>query len=164
MRTFNKATEGIIGITLMIVTFLLFINIILRFFFSSGITWVEEFIRYGIIWITFIGSAVCFQRGSHVAVDLLLDFVPSKGKRLLSFIIHILAAIFMAFLIKYGIDLVNFSKSTGQLAPALQIEMSWIYLAIPVGAALSFIQIIIQIVLLFKNGGQEPAQQGGADR
>lgn len=70
----------------------------------------------------------------------------------------------MAFLIKYGIDLVHFSKSTGQLAPALQIEMSWIYLAIPVGASLSFIQIIIQIVLLFKNGGQKSAQQGGADR
>lgn len=163
MRILNKTTEGIIGIALMIVTFLLFINIILRFFFSSGITWAEEFIRYGIIWITFIGSSVCFQRGTHVAVDLLLDFVPAKGKKVLSFIIHVLAIIFMIFIIKYGIDLVNFSKSTGQLAAALQIEMYWVYMAIPFGAALSLIQIIFQLIMLFKKDGHESASQGGRD-
>lgn len=159
MRVFNRTAEGFIGVTLMLVTFLLFVNIILRFFFSSGITWAEEFIRYGIIWITFIGASVCFQRGSHVAVDLLIDFIPKKMKKALSLTIHVLAIIFMVFIIKYGFDLVAFSKGTGQLAPALQIEMYWIYLAIPIGAVLSLIQIIIHVVNTFRNG--EQAQSGG---
>src|SRR5690625_3729423 len=154
MRILNKTTEGIIGIALMIVTFLLFINIILRFFFSSGITWAEEFIRYSIIWITFIGASVCFQRGSHIAVDLLIDFVPKKMKKLLATIIHLLSIVFMIFIIIYGIELVVFSKETGHLAAALQIEMYWIYLAMPVGAALSLVQIIIQTVNTLRKSEQ----------
>lgn len=153
MKIFNKTTEGFIGIAMMTVTLLLFVNIILRFFFSAGITWAEELIRYAIIWITFIGSSVCFQRGIHVSIDLLIDFLPEKGKKLLNLIINVLAIIFMVFLIKFGFDLVSFSKGTGQLAPALRIEMFWVYLAIPVGAFLSLIHLIIQLYDNVRNGG-----------
>lgn len=144
METFKKVEEGFVGITMILVLALLTVNIILRFFFSAGITWAEESIRYAIIWITFIGGAICFRRGIHVGIDLLLEYLPERSKKTLQFIINILAIIFMILLIKYGIDLVLFSMATGQLAPALQIKMYWAYLAIPTGAFLSLIHLMIQ--------------------
>lgn len=151
MKIFNKTEEAFVGITIMTVTFFLFINIILRFFFSAGISWTEEFIRYAIIWITFIGASICFRRGIHVGIDVLIDYLPGKSKKTLSMIINLLAIVFMIFLIKYGFDLVLFSKGTGQLSPALQVPMFWVYLAIPIGALLSLIHLFIQTFEMIRN-------------
>ncbi len=151
MKIFNKTEEAFVGISMMAVTILLFINIILRFFFSAGISWTEEFIRYTIIWITFIGASICFRRGIHVGIDVLIDYLPEKGKKTLNFIINIMAIALMVCLIKFGYDLVIFSKSTGQLTPALQIQMFWVYLAIPIGALLSLIHLMIQTYEMIRN-------------
>src|SRR5690625_1535341 len=143
MVTYKNVEECFIGVTMIAVVLLLTVNIILRFFFSAGITWAEEFIRYAIIWITFIGGAICFRKGIHVGIDLFIDVLPQKGKTILSVVINVLAIILMILFIKYGIDLVIFSMNMGQLTPALQIKMYWAYLAIPVGSFLSLVHLLI---------------------
>lgn len=150
MGTLKKIEEGFVGLTMLAVVIMLTINVILRFFFSSGISWSEEFIRYGIIWITFIGSAICFRRGIHVGIDLLMESLGEKNKKILSLIINILSIILMLLLIKYGMDLVIFSVETGQLMGALQFKMYWVYIAIPVGALLSLIHLLIQTYGMIK--------------
>lgn len=156
MESFKKIEEGFVGLTMISVLMLLTINIILRFFFSAGISWSEEFIRYGIIWITFIGSAICFRRGIHVGIDLLMESLAEKNKKTLSLIINFSSIIFMIILIKYGIDFVMFGVKMGQLMPALQLKMYWVYLAIPVGAFLSLIHLLIQTYGMIKKTETSP--------
>ncbi|MFS0689372.1 TRAP transporter small permease [Sporosarcina sp. 179-K 8C2 HS] len=151
MQILKKAEDAFVGITLLVATGLLFVNIILRYFFAANTTWAEEFIRYAMIWIAFIGSSICFRRGIHVGVDLLLNSLKAKGKRLLNVYINILAIIFMGFLVKFGVDLVMFSMSTGQITPSLKIKLYWIYLAIPLGAALSILHIAINTIQIIRN-------------
>ncbi|MEI3607487.1 TRAP transporter small permease [Pseudogracilibacillus sp. SE30717A] len=151
MKIFYKTEEAFVGISMMAVTLLLFVNIVLRFFFSAGISWTEELVRYTIIWITFIGASICFRRGIHVGIDVLIDYLPEKGKKILSLIINIMAIALMICLIKYGSDLVMFSMNSGQLTPALQIKMFWVYLAIPIGALLSLIHLVIQTYEMIRN-------------
>lgn len=151
MKIIRSTEEAFVGITLIIVTFVLFLNVILRYFFSANTTWAEEFIRYAIIWITFIGSAICFRKGKHVGVELLVDALPSKLSKILQVIINLLSIIFMIMLTKYGIDLVMFSFQTGQSAASLPVKMYWIYLAIPTGAILSLIHLFIDSYHLIRN-------------
>lgn len=155
MAIFKKIEEFFIGSALLAATALLFVNIILRYFFSANTTWAEEFIRYAMIWITFIGASVCFRRGIHVGVDLLMNSLKRTGQKYLTVYINILSIIFMGFLVKFGVDLVLFSINTGQITPSLKINMYWIYLAIPVGATLSIIHLVLQTVQLIKNNSIE---------
>lgn len=151
MKIIRSTEDAFVGITLIVVTFVLFLNIILRYFFSANTTWAEEFIRYAIIWITFIGSAICFRKGKHVGVELLVDALPPKLSKGLQVIINILSIIFMVLLAKYGIDLVIFSMQTGQVAASLPIKTYWVYLAIPTGAILSLLHLIIDSYHLISN-------------
>lgn len=151
MQILKKAEDAFVGITILVATGLLFVNIILRYFFAANTTWAEEFIRYAMIWIAFIGSSICFRRGIHVGVDLLLNSLKGKGKRLLHVYINLLAIVFMGFLVKFGVDLVMFSMSTGQITPSLKIKLYWIYLAIPIGAALSIFHIAVNTVQIIRN-------------
>lgn len=150
MKTLKKVEDLFVGTAIMAATLLLFVNIVLRFFFDANTSWAEEFIRYAMIWITFIGASICFRKGIHVGVDLLMNSLPEKGKRVLQIYINILAGIFMILLIKYGFDLVSFSVSTGQISPSLQVKTFWIYLAIPLGAILSMVHLTVQTYNLIR--------------
>ncbi|MGP4105967.1 TRAP transporter small permease [Virgibacillus sp. L01] len=151
MRILKKAEDVFVGTALIAATLVLFVNIVLRYSFDANTTWAEEFIRYAMIWIAFIGSSICFRRGIHVGVDLLIKSVSKVGKKVLQVYINIIAVVFMIFLIKFGFDLVIFSMDTGQITPSLEIKMYWIYLAIPIGAILSIVHIITQTINLLRN-------------
>ena len=121
------------GILILLVTAVLFINVILRFVFSSSLSWSEELIRYGFIWITFIGGAICVRTASHVKIDLIPNYLSENGKRILLIFTSFVALLFLVWLGKLGIDLVAFNYETGQKSPSLGIPIYYVYLAIPVG-------------------------------
>ncbi|RNF39741.1 TRAP transporter small permease [Planococcus salinus] len=151
MNILKKCEDIFVGSAILAATIVLFVNIILRYFFSANTSWAEEFIRYAMIWIAFIGSSICFRRGIHVGIDLLMNYFSGKGRTALQIYINLVSLVFMFFLIKYGYDLVMFSVSTGQITPSLEIQTFWIYLAIPLGALLSVIHIVHQTYLLLRN-------------
>lgn len=151
MKILKYTEEAFVGISIISVTLVLSVNIVLRYFFSANTSWAEEFIRYMMIWITFIGSSICFRRSIHVGVDFLIDYLPPKGKKIMQLVINIAAIVFMIFLIKFGFDLVQFSIGTGQISPSLQIKTFWVYLAIPVGAILSLLHLSIQTYSMIRN-------------
>lgn len=151
MKYLNKIEEIIIVVGLFMATSLLFINIVLRYGFASNTTWAEEFIRYVMIWITFIGGSVCFRKGLHVGVDFLVDLLKGRAKRGLHLFVNVASMIFMVFLIKYSLDLVVFTMQTGQITPSLQIPLYVVYLAIPIGSTLSFIHLILQTTKMIRN-------------
>lgn len=151
MNTLKKAEEFVIAVSLLGVTLLLFVNIVLRNVFNSNPTWAEEFIRYAMIWTTFIGASVCFRKGMHVGVDFLLDLSKGIFKKELFLFVNLASITLMLFLIKYGWDLVLFTKQTNQITPSLQIPLYYIYLAIPVGSFLSLVHLVIQTVQIVLN-------------
>ncbi|NGP44857.1 TRAP transporter small permease [Bacillaceae bacterium SIJ1] len=145
----------------MAATLVLFINIVLRAGFSANTTWAEEFIRYCMIWITFIGSALCFRRGLHVGIDLFVEFLSKPGQKIVRLLVYVCSLVMLVFMAKYGYDLVQFSQRTGQITPSLRIEMFWVYLAIPIGAILSIIHVIERMVGLLR--GHEPTSEAGEE-
>jgi len=155
MKFINKVEENLIGIGLLSAVLLVFANVILRYILKSSSTWIEEIVRYVIIWITFIGSAVCFRRMSHMGIDLIFSFIKGGVKKAVEIYIIVASIAFMAFLLKYGIDLFLFTRTTGQITPALGIKLYWIYIGIPFGAFLSLVELF---QLLFKKFKEVPAE------
>ncbi|ASN06207.1 TRAP transporter small permease [Virgibacillus necropolis] len=151
MKRLIKIEEAVIALGLLFVTVLLFVNIVLRYGFAANTTWAQEFIRYVMIWITFIGAGVCFRKGLHLGVDFLMDLLKGKAKKGLQIFVNLISIAFMLLLIKYGIDMVIFTKGTGQITPSLQVPIFYIYLAIPIGSALSVLHLIFNLIEIFQN-------------
>lgn len=143
MKILNKLEEIFVGMAMIAATLVLFINIILRYFFNENQSWADEFVRYSIIWIAFIGAAICFRQGIHFGVDLLIKSLPKKYKTHLQVYINVVCILFVILLIYFGFKLVFFSMQTGQMTPSLQIATYWVYLSIPVGATLSLLYLVI---------------------
>lgn len=136
-------------------TFILFINVLLRYIFKSGIVWAEEYSRYAIIWIVCSGCGAAVRKDMHMRITAILDI--SKNKKfnfILNTIVIIIGIIFGVFLVFYGSKLVASMISNNQLSPAMEIPLWWIYISIPIGGFLMvvrYIQSLSRLISAQKN-------------
>ena len=146
LNKLDKIEEFIVGFSLLASTLLITINVILRFFFGAGISWNDELVRYLIIVLTFVGSAVCVRTGKHIAIDLLSGRLKGNKRNYLMLFINIVGLIFMLSVAIFSIKMIQNNVKFPQLSPALQIPM-WIpYLSIPIGFGLASIRYIQEIL------------------
>jgi C4-dicarboxylate transporter DctQ subunit len=118
-------------------TFLLFANVVLRYFFQSGIFWAEEALRYLMIWIAFIGAATCVRQGTHVSLDIVINLLPSNQRTAFSLFLDLVGTVVSLFLFKYSLDFVIHARETHQVSSTMGgVPMYLIYSCLPVGLLL----------------------------
>lgn len=60
---------------------LVFMNVILRYFFNSGITWSEEMARYLFVWIIYIGAIGAMRDNTHLGMDTVIRRLPPTTQK-----------------------------------------------------------------------------------
>jgi TRAP-type C4-dicarboxylate transport system permease small subunit len=108
--------------------------------FLPPIAWGEEVTRYAGIWSVFLVSGLGLRHGAHLGVDMVTSRLPTGARRLVYLLVHGLILAFVVLLLVAGIRLVR--ENTGQLSPALEWSMGWIYLCIPIGAGLMLVEVL----------------------
>jgi len=134
--TIERAGAIVAGATLGAALLSIFAQIFARFVLNSSIVWSEEFARYALVWSVMIGAAVAYRRGEHIAVTSLAERLPSVGLKTLSVFVHSIVAAFSVLLLYQSAMLTLRTFARNQLSIAMQIDMGWIYLALPFGSAL----------------------------
>src|SRR3546814_16030104 len=59
---------------------MVFLNVVLRYGFNSGINVSDELARYFFVWLTFIGAVVTFREHAHLGVETLVMMFGRKGR------------------------------------------------------------------------------------
>jgi TRAP-type C4-dicarboxylate transport system permease small subunit len=157
-RGLAQSCEVLAGLLLLAVTAINLTQVTGRYLFASSLPWGEEIMRYTMIWVMMLGGVACFWRVEHMAIDALHDAVPVRLRPLVRGALYGVAGIFCLLLLVYGWPAAL--RNTSQFAAASGISMVWVYLAIPVGAAL----MLVQIVLCWIAGYEpvEPNEEGVA--
>lgn len=138
-----------ITILFAVATLMLFTNVILRYFFDTGLIWILELVQYLFAWVVLIGAAHGVKTGIHLGIDILLERM-SKKIRKVTLIIAILACIIFVAIIDYNSFIYTYKiYQWGDITEDLQIPQ-WIpYLSIPIGLSLMlyhFITIGLEII------------------
>jgi len=152
--------EHIMGCIVMAVTLLLFVNVVVRYvktplMETTGIvlptiSWAEEAIRYGIIWITFIAAANAFRRESHFGVDLIFRVKSAAFVKFVRLLGDVGSFVFCGFVLYYGIQMVTFNMGGGQISPSLKLPLWLVYSVIPFSGGLSMLYIIRNFIRKLK--------------
>jgi len=123
-------------------TFLLFINVVLRYAFQSGIAWAEEMTRYTLLWTVFVGAGVVAREGTHVSMEAFFNLWPAKLQRIGFLAINLFCIATIAAILYFGIGIVRMVIETGQTSEAAFMPMWIIYGAFPVGSVLMILGYI----------------------
>ncbi|ABO48956.1 Tripartite ATP-independent periplasmic transporter, DctQ component [Desulforamulus reducens MI-1] len=122
-----------------------------RYVLQHSLDWSEELGRYLFIWSVYVGCSYAMKEDRHLEVTIFRHMFGPKVERGLITVAYSLTIAFCLFCVVYGIKMLLFLLETGQLSPALEISMFWIYLAIPVGMGLMAIRTFERIWGMYFN-------------
>ncbi|TCN18414.1 TRAP transporter small permease [Mesobacillus foraminis] len=141
LKTLNSLLNGIIVVVLVSMVSLVFLNVVLRYVFSSGITWSEELARYLFVWLVFLGAVVATKEKGHLGVDLLIGAVPKKFQKILYLLASSLTVFVLILFLDGLLKMMELNKMV--TGPATGIPESVFYLA---GVVSSILMIVITAV------------------
>lgn len=92
MQWLFKVFDVLIVVGMTVMSLLVFLNVVLRYGFSSGIPFSVEVSRMLLVWVIFLGASVAMAQGAHISVDTLVARLPRRAR-------------FACFLVSYGLML-----------------------------------------------------------
>ena len=128
--------------------FFTFIQVVARYLFESSLVFSEELSRYLFVWTVFLGLPVVAKRGGHMAVTALSGRLKGAAARAMSIAAYLVGIVFMATMIIQGFEMVQ--RTSQQFSPAMEIPMSWVYLAIPIGSFFMMLQMVSDLIALLR--------------
>ncbi|MDQ8033369.1 transporter [Bordetella genomosp. 1] len=120
-----------------------FYQVIARFVLHSPADWSEVTTRALLIWTVLLGVALAFRHGAMISVEMLRNALHGRARRALEWAIGIVCMLFLGAIAWIGGQMTW--RVRFQNVPSLDISISWIYLAIPVGATLAVIAVLARL-------------------
>jgi tripartite ATP-independent transporter DctM subunit len=126
--------EAVAAALLLSTVIIALIQVFCRYVLNNSLSWPEEMAKFAFVWFVFLGAAMVTRRSRHIVIDLVPRSLEPGMLRIHAVAVRVISASVAAFLLIYGADLVSKSTFT---SPALQWPYTYLYLAIPVSAAIS---------------------------
>jgi C4-dicarboxylate transporter DctQ subunit len=135
------------------VAVLLFVQVVLRYGFGAALPWPEEAARYLMIWVVMLAGGLLVKDNQLVRVDFFDAYWPSRLLAIRNVVFRVMLAVLLGLLLWKGYENAIFGLRRG--AATLPISFFWIYLAIPVGAGLMMVHMLILALKDLIHGPEE---------
>lgn len=157
------AIEKVIcGTLLVVMSCIIFLQIICRVL-KYPLIWSEELGRFMFIWLIYMSACISTRRESHLCVDILPMIVKGRGKIIIKIISNTLCLCFFAFVVYYGIGVMQKLSVRTQVSAAMQLNMKWAYLGPYAGSAIASLHYIILIIREIDNLICYGKEKGGSE-
>lgn len=150
--TLNTLIRVVMVVCLTIMASLVFTNVVLRYVFSSGLTWTEELASFLFVWMIFLGAIEAMRSKEHLSVNILLNKFSSRVRQIITIINYLILLFIMWLLFEGSWSLTVLNKANK--APATGIPYSFIYGIVTFTSVCMTIIIVVQLYrIIFHKGG-----------
>lgn len=132
---------------LVLLTVLLFTQILNRYLFMTSIAWMEETCRLSFVWLIYFSVAIAAKEGRHIRVNIVDLFLPPLALKIVTYIADIFWIIFNLTLTYFGVLLVKSTFEFEFRAPVTDLHMGIVFFVIPFCFALMAFRVIFYNVL-----------------
>lgn len=158
VRAYRAAMAGLLGLMMALLFAIMCVQVFFRYGLNASLIWAEEVCRYLLIWVSFLACGIAYQRGEIAAMRILVEALPARLAALLAVLADVAVLVLLAFLMVYGWRYAVFAG--GQRMPAADfiwndilggagsagLSLFWVYVAIPVGAALLAVHVVLHLL------------------
>lgn len=150
-KLWDHLEEYILVYSMMFSVALVFLQVIMRYVFSSSLSWSEELARYLFLWQIWLGASYAVKERKHLRIEAVQSMIKSvRGKIRFELVALFLWLVFSIFMVYKGGELVKLLFVRGQVSPAMRVPMAYAYASVPVGCLLMSIRLIAEIRTMFK--------------
>lgn len=136
------------------------LQIVSRVFFTA-VSWSEELARFLLVWASFLGAAMAWQRGRHIAVGFVVDWLPGRLRLLVKALAIMVSVVFFALIVYFGIRFMQIQSF--QVSASLRIPIRYVFAVIPAASAVMCFYSLLDLVELFSSSARRQARAIEAD-
>lgn len=126
-KVVHELEETVIALILGAMVVITFVNVVLRYGFSSGLIWGFETVTFLFAWLVLFGVSYAVKVTAHLGVDAVLNIVAPSIKRALGLLTAALCIFYAVLLMKgswdYWANFANLPQTTGRWFPTGIEEM-----------------------------------------
>ncbi len=138
-----------------IMTILLFVQVVTRYCFGHAVTWAEEVATILFVWMVYLGVAAAVLSRKHLKIDAFVEMLPFKAKKTLLIISNVIFLAFSLYIIFPMMSLVNNYAAKSATSPILKIPKALSYVVMPLCFLLTAIRLVQEIIRLSKEKEKE---------
>jgi TRAP-type C4-dicarboxylate transport system permease small subunit len=132
------------GLCIVVMTIVIPYGVYMRYIVNSAASWPEPLSVLLVILFTFFAAAACYRGNVHIAVSMVVDALPPRGKLICNIVRDLLMALVSLFAVLWGIKLVETTwYNTIAEFPFLSVGIT--YLPIPIGGFITLLFVIERV-------------------
>lgn len=105
LNSLFRGVEILMVLLLAAMIFFVFLNVILRFLFDTGLVWSEEVARLAFIFLVYLGTIGAYRDNRHLGVEALIERVGPAAAKVLYAVVQLIVIWVMALLAMGSWDL-----------------------------------------------------------
>lgn len=122
------------------------VQVLSRTLIGHSIPWSEELARFLMIYLVFIGAALALRKQQLIAIEFVAEKAKFNTRRFLKITSNVIGIVFFGVIFVQGLEVM--ARVQTQVSAALQLPMSVVYAALPIGAVLLTMNAIAVIIEL----------------
>jgi TRAP-type C4-dicarboxylate transport system permease small subunit len=150
IKKFNTICTTLSGLILLFVTFSIFVDVFLRYFFNRPSIWVTEVSTYLFLYIVFLGTAYALQEGFHIRATFVVDILSGTRKRIVNLMSSIISMIFTLVLL-WQTSIMTWAafKEDWRSITMLTTPLAYVYVGMVLGSFLLFLTFLFKTIMEF---------------
>jgi len=133
---------------LVAITILVFVDIVTLKLFDYSLSWIFEVNEYSLLFITFLGAAFVLRRDEHIKLDLVLNLLSNKQRRIVE-IVNSFIGMIISLIVTIGgfIAVINLYERNVLTEGVISMPRYLIVMIIPIGllfVTIHFFRIMAQ--------------------
>ncbi len=144
LKCWNYLEELVLGMSLLGLAVLGFIQVVARYGFNISFTWYEELSRYMGVFLTFLGASLGVKYGLHFSMDWVVLRVPPRVGQGMRLVGCLIAAALFGVIVWLGWRHAMLLRRYGVTTSAMHLPMYWAYLPIPVFGFTLMLRLLAQ--------------------
>jgi TRAP-type C4-dicarboxylate transport system permease small subunit len=141
-RRLHRAEDTLLAAMLLALLLLSVLQIALRLFFETGLTWAEPLSRMGVLWVALLGALGATRQRQHILIDVFQRIAGPRVRRVLWALTQLAAAFVAGALAWFGAGLVGLEREAP--VPFVLGIPSWVpMLVLPLGFGLMSVRFVV---------------------
>ncbi len=115
------------AVSLIVLVVLTTLGVLMRYIIGKPFTWLEEVQLFCMVWIVFAAAGAAFRTHNHVAIEIVVEAMPSKMQKIVEYFIDAIVLIVLGYLMVQSFGFVKLFLRSGRSTSMLEIPYWLIY-------------------------------------
>lgn len=139
-KVLDHLVEAVLAILMAGTVVIVAVAVVFRYVLNDSLPWPEEISSNLLVWITMIGSYLCFRLRTHLAVDILPDMLPHAAQRFLAGVRALILIATLGLLAWYSVKVIQVIG--GNPLRTVSLPRGLFLAVIPISAVLMILAIL----------------------